>query len=81
MFEIKIYDLDPKYKLMSEMIKNNEPVFTMTFNRPKTEEEFNAFVASFDYEGFLYEMLKDGQPYCEGIVTADSFYDDLMINV
>lgn len=80
MFKIKIYDLDPKYDFMEDMIKNNDPVFTMKFEQPKTEEEFDKFVNSFDYEGFLYEMFKDDKPYCQGIVTSDSFYDDLMIN-
>lgn len=80
-FKINIYDLDNNYKYMTDMMKNNDPVFTKEFNKPKTEEEFNAFVASFDYEGYLYEILKNGESYCEGIVTADSLHDDLMINI
>lgn len=78
MFEIKIYDLDNTYEFMADMIKNNKPIFNYYFEQPNTEEDFNKLINKIDYEGYLYELLKDNKPYTSGIVTADSLYDDIM---
>lgn len=79
MFKIKIYDLDNSYIYMSDMIKNNEPIFEYEFKQPNTEEEFDEIVKNIGHEGFLYQLLKDETLYTEGIMTADSLYDDLII--
>lgn len=79
MFKIKTYDLDNSYIYMSDMMKNNEPVFEYEFKQPNTEEEFDEIVSHIGHEGYLYELLKNNKPYADGIMTADSLYDDLMI--
>lgn len=77
MFKICIYDIDNSYVYMSEMMENNKPVFEYEFEQPNTEEEFNEIVRDIEHEGFLYQLLKDNKLYTEGIMTADSLYDDL----
>ena len=68
MFKIKIYDLDNSYIYMSD-----------EFKQPNTEEEFDEIIKNIGYEGYLYRLLKDNKSYADGIMTADSLYDDLMI--
>lgn len=79
MFKIKIYDLDNSYIYMSDMMENNEPVFEYEFKQQNTEEEFDEIIKNIGYEGYLYRLLKDNKSYADGIMTADSLYDDLMI--
>lgn len=79
MFEIKIYDYDDKYTYLSEMMAANPPIYKLKFNQPKNNSEFDTLIAKLEYEGYLYELLKNNEPYSEGIFTADSLHDDLFI--
>lgn len=78
MFEIKIYNYDDRYTFLYEMMAK-KPLYTLQFNQPKDEAEFNTLISKLDYEGYLYELLKNNEPYSDGIFTADSLYDDLFI--
>lgn len=78
MFKIYVYDIDNKYTYMSDMMANNKPVFSYEFETPKNEKEFENIVEAIKHEGFLYELFLNNKIYAEGIVTADSLYDDLM---
>ena len=78
MYTIEIYNYDPDYVYLEDMMTSKNLEVMYVFDGPVTESKFNQIMIDLPYEGYLYSLFKDGEFYASGVFTADSLYDDLM---
>lgn len=78
MYRIEIYDYDPDFVYLEDMMINKNLELMYVFDGPVTEDKFNKIMIDLPYEGYLYTLFKDGEFCASGVFTADSLCDDLM---
>ena len=72
--KIKIYKYDERFAFINEMMINENLIFILDFNIPKSE----IIDKIKEYEGCLYELFKNNKLIAEGVLSTYSLYDDLM---
>jgi hypothetical protein len=78
MYRIEIYDYDPDFVYLEDMMINKNLELMYVFDGPITEDKFNKIMIDLLYEGYLYTLFKNEEFYASGVFTADSLCDDLM---
>lgn len=80
MYIIELYNYDPDYVYLEDMMINKNLEFSYAFNQPNSETEFNKIIEDLPFEGYLYSLFKNDKLYASGVFTSDSLYDDIMDN-